>query len=247
MYRRWRQSLCVVACHHGHVLPDADRSLATWLRRLLPEGTGIRFEAPDPEWTARLPEPRFIDVFLHDVRHDPRGQESGWCDIRDARGRVVGRRPAAQYYRLSYLTTAWSGGTAAERVAAEHEMLGLLLNACAHQGVLPDDCLAGTLAECGQKAVLECSPGDSAGAPGPLWAGLGIAPRVSLELVLVAAATPPVLSEIAPPAREIVLNAAELLPPSRPGAQGADTPPAERRPFGTTRRWEKQTVNEPAK
>lgn len=239
-----RQSLCLAACHYGHVLPDADRSLANWLRRLLPDGTGIRFEAPDPQWATRLPEPRFIDVFLHSVRRDARGKESGWSDVRDEQGRVVGRRPAAQYYQLAYLATAWARADApAERVAAEHELLGLILDGCAHLGVLPDDCVAGTLAEADLKTVLECSPADSHVTAAPLWSGFGITPRACLDLVLVAPCRPPVLADIAPPAREIVLNAAELSPPAKPPAVGVAAPPAEPS-FGTLRRWEKQTVYE---
>jgi hypothetical protein len=244
MCRHWQQSLPLVACQHGHVLPDADRSLANWLRRLLPAGTGIRFEAPDPQWATRLPEPRFVDVFLHGIRQDDRGQESGWSDVRDTQGRVVGRRPAAQYYQLAYLATAWAGtGTAADRVEAEHELLGVMLNGCAHQGVMPDDCLEGILAECGLKTVLECSPADSRSLAGTIWSGLGIAPRACLDLVVIAPSRPPVLADIAPPAREIVLNAAELNPPARPSAQ--DGAASAERSFGTLRRWEKQTVHEP--
>jgi hypothetical protein len=245
MCRYWRQPSRLGACHDGQVLPDADRSLANWLRRLLPEGAGIRFEAPDPQWATRLPEPCFVDVFLHGIRQDNRGQESGWSDIRDAQGRVVGRRPAAQYYQLAYLATAWAGtGAAAERVAAEHELLGVMLSGCAHHGVMPDDCLEGTLADSGLKTVLECSPADSHTLAGTLWSGLGIAPRACLDLVLIAPTRPPVLADVAPPAREIVLNAAELSPPARPSAAGAAAPSAERS-FGTLRRWEKQTVYEP--
>ncbi len=206
------------ALHDGHVLRDADQSLASWLGRLLPPGIGLRFEPPDPAWQTRPPEPLFVDAFLHSIRQDARGRQSGWADQRDADGRVIGRQPAAQYYRLSYLITVWAagGGGAAERVVAEHEVLGLLLNACAHQTVLPADCLVGTLADSGLATVLECAPEDSAAGAGvgagagiaALWTGLGIAPHAHLELVLIAPARPPVLTELAPPVREIVLNAA---------------------------------------
>lgn len=244
MCRHRRQAFGVVACHHGHVLPDADQSLANLLRRLLPDGTGIRFEAPDPRWATRLPEPRFVDVFLHSVRQSARGKESGWSEIRDAQGRVVGRRPAAQYYQLAYLATAWAEADAApDRVAAEHELLGLVLSGCAHLGVLPDDCVTGALAEAGLKTVLECSPADSHAAGPPPWSGLGVTPRAWLDLVLVAPSRPPMLADIAPPAREIVLNAAELSRPAKPAAAGAADQPAEPS-FGTLRRWEKQTVYE---
>jgi Pvc16 N-terminal domain len=228
------------------VLRDADRSLANWLGRQLPAGVGLRFDAPDPQWTKRPPEPLFIDAFLHSVLRDERGHQSGWSDLRDADGRVVGRQGAAQYFRLGYLITAWAArpeppGDAADRAMAEHEVLGFVLDACAQYGVLPDDCLEGSLAESGVKTVLECAQADSPAAPGALWAGLGIGPRAYLELVLVAPAKAPVLADIAPPAREIVLNADQ---PARadPGSAPASQP---ERPFGTLRRWDKQTINEP--
>jgi len=203
----------------------------------------VRFEAPDPRWAAHPPEPCFVDLFLHSVRQDTRGRESGWSDVRDGDGRVVGRRPAAQYYRFSYLVTAWAGASAQEGVAAEHETLGLLLNGCAYQYALPADCLEGTLAEGGEKAVLECSPADSPAASGQYWAGFGIAPRAHLDLVLVAPVRPPLLTGIAPPAREIMLNAAGLPAPAEPIA-AATAAPSSQPSFGTLRRWQKQTIQE---
>lgn len=229
------------------MLSDADQSLASWLRRLLPSDVGIRFEPPDPQWVTKPPEDRFVNAFLHAIRQDSRGQQSGWSDLRDEEGRVVGRRPAAQYYRLAYLATVWvaaaGAGGAADRIAAEHEILGGLLNGCAQQGVLPLDCLRGSLAEAGVTTVLECSPVDSLAATGTLWSGFGLAPRAFLELVLVAPAAPPVLTEIAPPAREIVLSAGPDVP-ARAAAPAAAQQGS--RPFGTLRRWEKQTTIEPS-
>lgn len=224
--------------HDGQVLRDADRSLANWLGRLLPPGVGVRFETPEPQWTARPPEPLFVDAFLHSIGQDARGGQSGWSDLRDADGRVVGRRQAARFFRLSYLITAWAArrsadGDADGRVIAEHDVLGLVLNACAHHGVLPSDCLEGALTESGLQTVLECEAGSPITANG-LWAGLGIVPRAHLDLTLVAPAVPPVLTDIAPPAREIVVNAGQELTTSAPIEH----------PFGTLRRWEKQTINE---
>jgi hypothetical protein len=233
--------------HDGLVLRDADRSLAGWLGRVLPPGIGLRFEAPDPQWAQRPPEPLFVDAFLHGVRQDARGRRSGWSDLRDADGRIVGRQPAAQYFRLSYLVTAWASGQdtdggAGDRALAEHEVLGFVLDACGQHGVLPDDCLEGALAASGLQTVLECAPEDSAVA-GALWSGLGIGPRACLELVLVAPARPPALTELAPPARELVLNASQQ--PTGTQAAAAGSPATERdRPFGTLRRWERTTIEE---
>lgn len=228
--------------HHGHVLRDADRSLANWLGRVLPPGVGVRFEPPAPQWVAKPPEPLFVDAFLHSVMQDARGPQSGWSDLRDSDGRVVGRQPATRYFRLTYLITAWAAGqggadTGSDRMMAEHEALGFVIDACARHGALPDDCVEGALAESGTQIVLECAPADSPAVAAALWAGLGLAPRTHIELVLVAPSKPPVLTDMAPPAREIVLNA-EQEPAGSPDGGTSQVP------FGTLRRWEKRTINE---
>jgi hypothetical protein len=219
------------------VLRDADRSLASFLRRLLPPGVGLRFETPDPRWLARPPEPLFISAFLHSVRQDDRGRQSGWSDVRDAGGRVTGRQPAATYFRLAYLITAWSAREGTESAeGTEHEALGSVLAAVAHQSVLPADCLEGALARGGPPPVLECAPADSPPIAGALWAGLGIGPRAHFELVLITPSEPPIITDLAPPARELVLNASQ-------DAVTVARPPE--RPLRTVHRWEKQTTNEP--
>lgn len=230
--------------HDGQVLRDADRSLANWLGRSLPPGVGLRFEAPASQWLTKPPEPLFVNAFLYQITQDTRGRQSGWSELRDSDGRVVGRQPAAQYFRLAYLITAWASGHGgdAERVLAEHELLGFVLDACAQHGVLPDDCVEGALAESGAKTVLEFPPADSSLATSGTWAGLGIAPRAHVELALVAPARPPVLTDLAPPAREIVLNAADTQANATVDSTGQGGQPPI--PFGTLRRWEKRTVNE---
>jgi hypothetical protein len=237
------------AVHDGRVLRDADRSLASWLGQLLPPGVGLRFEAPDPQWLSKPPEPLFLSAFLHTIRQDPRGRQSGWSDLRDADGRVVGRQAAPPYYRLGYLITAWASGQVADglsdRAMAEHEVLGLVVDGCASFAVLPDDCLEGTLADGAAKTVIECATTDSPAVAAATWTGLGIGPRAHLELILVTPARAVVLADIAPPAREIVLNAGQQPGTEVTRATAADLKPAATHPFGTLRRWEKQTINEP--
>jgi uncharacterized protein DUF4255 len=246
-----------ISCHHAHqpvsrpvhdgqVLRDADRSLASWLGRVLPPGVGLRFEAPDPQWPTQPPETLFADVFLHAIREDRRGRQSGWSEQRDANGQVTGRQPPPQYYQLSYLITVWSarqgsGGSAGDQALAEHEVLGQLLTACAHQPVLPADCLEGTLAVAGVSVALECAPADSQ-LTSAVWSGLRLSPRAHFELILVAPAIAPVLADLAPPAREIELNASEL-PASGAAARGHAGPGTGS--FASSRRWEKQRISEP--
>jgi hypothetical protein len=235
------------------VLRDADRSLASWLGQLLPPGAGLRFEAPDPGWLSEPPEPLFLSAFLLSVRQDARGRQSGWSDLRDPDGRVVGRQAAAPHYRLSYLITAWAASqvtgsppdSASDIAMAEHELLGLVVDGCASHGVLPDDCLEGVLADGAASTVIECAAADSPSLAATTWAGLGIGPRAHLELALVAPARAAVLAEIAPPAREIVLNAAQRQAPAKASPPSPAASPAAGPAFGTLRRWEKQTITEP--
>ncbi|HWF80329.1 MAG TPA: Pvc16 family protein [Streptosporangiaceae bacterium] len=237
------------------MLRDADRSLANWLGQALPPGVGLRFEPPAPHWVAKPPEPLFVDAFLHSVKQDSRGGQSGWSELRDSDGRLVGRQPTTRYFRLTYLITAWATGQGDgagsqradyERVLAEHEVLGFVLDACVRHGSLPSDCLEGTLAESGTQTLLECAPADSPTSASALWAGLSLAPRAHIELVLVTPTRPPVLTDLAPPAREIVLNAGQEPGVSPARASTAFTQQPAQGPFGTLRRWEKHTVNEPA-
>lgn len=232
------------------MLRDADRSLANWLANLLPPGVGLRFEAPDPQWLSQPPEPLFLSAFLHSVRQDARGRQSGWSDLRDSGGRVVGRQAPPPHFRLGYLITAWAAGQVtdnpSDRAMAEHEILGLVLEGCANLGVLPQDCLEGALADSAAKIVVECGAVDSPVFAAAGWSDLGIGPRTHLELALVAPARPVVLTDIAPPAREIVLNAGQLPGPPGPRAIAPDPGSAAGQPFGTVRRWEKRTISESA-
>jgi hypothetical protein len=216
----------------GGVLRDADRSLANFLRGLLPPGVGLRFETPNLKWQTHPPEPLFVSAFLHSVRQDDRGGQAGWSEVRDDDGRITGRQAAAAFFRLAYLITAWSApdrtADPAEQAIDEHEALGSLLVATAHRSVLPADCLEGTLAGNGTQSVVECAPAGSPSDTSPLWAGLGITPRAHFELVLITSSVPPVITDLAPPVRELILNASQDA--ARPAPGGS---------FDTVRRWHK--------
>lgn len=237
------------------MLADADASLACWLARHLPADFGIRFDAPRPSWADQPPEPPFVDVFLSDVRQDGDGRAGDWADVRDDCGRVVGRQRAPQRYRLRYLLTAWadagagaepngSRATAAALAArpevAEHELLGLLLCACATQDALPDECLHGSLAGTGLPTLLRCAPADGRDDLARLWTGFGLPPRAFLDLLLIVPVLPPLDRDLAPPAREITLD----LTAARTGSAATTEPRG--RPLGSTRRWERKTVTEHA-
>lgn len=241
------------------MLRDADLSLANWLRQILPPDTGVTFAAPRADWERRESGSAFVSAFLREVRRDTQDlARSGWSDARDQDGLVVGRQLAPRYYRLSYLITAWAqaggGGDdaddeASRRMLEEHELLGLLVDACTATDAIPDDQLTGALAEAAIPCFVRCGGEESSSPAQSPWADFGIAPHAHLELELVAPVVPPLVTDLAPPAREIVLVAAQT-PANKPTDDApAPTAPAPvgappSRPTGTVRRWERSTIIE---
>jgi hypothetical protein len=248
------------------MLGDADLSLARWLERVLPSGTAVRFDAPRADWQRRDRGPAFVGAFLRTVtRASGDLPRSGWTETRDDDGRLVGRQSGPRYYRLSYLITAWapvSGNDdgSSRSTLEEHELLGVLIDACTNAEVIEQDLLAGSLAEAGLPCFVRCAGDDGRPAADP-WSGLGIAPHTHLELELVAPVVPRPVTEFAPPARQIVLRAHQdpaLEAPDDADASAASgtagtlvvqsapaTAPASPRTQGTVRRWERTTVVEP--
>jgi hypothetical protein len=243
------------------MLRDADLSLANWLERVLPPDTGVRFDAPRADWESRGPGSAFVSAFLRTVCRD--GKElpgSGWLEARDQDGRLVGRQPTARYFRLSYLVTAWAAvvdgdDDASRGTLEEHEMLGLLIDACTDTEVLPQDQLTGALAEAGLPCFVRCADEDAGRSTTNLWTGFGISAHTHLELDLVAPVVPPMVTELAVPAREIVLVGQQATPnPDAPGGTtasagsgdaGRSDPAPPGRTAGTVRRWERSTIIEP--
>lgn len=229
------------------MLRDADASLANWLAGVLPPGTGVRFDAPHPGWEGAAAAAPFVSLFLHGVRrHGGELPAAGWTQVRDSGGRLLGRQSAARYYQASYVVTAWAAAAGPESGASaqaleEHGLLGLLLLACTDADTLAEDHLTGALAEAGRPSFVRCADEPERTAQG-LWPGLGIAPRAHLVLELVAPVVPPMVTELAPPAREIALGASRL--PATPAAP--DGQPGTVHP-GTARRWERSSVTEPTR
>ena len=240
------------------MLRDADLSLANWFERMLPSGTGVRFDAPRADWQqpGRGSGAAFLAAFLCEVSRDGRDlPPSGWSELRDGDGRLVGRQAAPRYYRLAYLVTAWAAAAGADhdpsrRTIEEHELLGRLVDACTNTDSLGDDDLTGTLAEAGLPTFVRCAvygPGGSA--TQGLWSGFGIAPRAHLVLEVVAPVLPAPETDLAPPARELVLNAEQLPGPGPSGEAAAAIGPGQSGTASTgtgavVRRWERSTIIE---
>ncbi|QMU78016.1 DUF4255 domain-containing protein [Streptacidiphilus sp. PB12-B1b] len=239
------------------MLRDADLSLANWLGSVLPPGTGVRFDAPCAAWQEQAAGAPFVSLFLGDIRRD--GQEqpaSGWSEVRDTEGRLLGTQPAARHYRVSYTVTAWADPAAApdrsRQTMEEHGLLGLLIDACSTADTLADDHLTGALAEAGLPSFVRCGGDEPGRSAAGLWSGFGITPRAHLVLELVAPVVPPLVTDLASPARELVLGASRVPagPAATPAAAAAGTATGSAaEAVGTgagVRRWERRTLTESA-
>lgn len=236
------------------MLRDADLSLVNWFGRMMPPDTGVRFDAPTADWQRPGGSgAAFLSVFLCEVSRDSRDMPpSGWSELRNGEGRLVGRQAAPRYYSLTYLVTAWAAAAGAKddasrRTIEEHELLGLLIEGCTNADTLGESHLTGSLAEAGLPTFVRCVVhGQGPAAAQGLWPGFGIAPRAHLVLELVAPVLPAPEIDLAPPAREIVLGAEQLPGPGPSGELERAIGPS---PAGTgvaARRWERSTIIERA-
>lgn len=227
------------------MLRDVDRSVANWLAQVLPPGTRVRFDAPQASWSAPGGDAA-VGAFLHGIRRDELGRDSsGWTEVRDGDGRLLGRQPSVVHYQLSYMIAAWAAPALVseapeQAVAVEHELLGLILEACCATGVLPQHALEGALAETDLPTSLRCGGEEALAGAARLWAGFGIAPRAHLVLELVVAIVPPMVAELGPPVRRVALAAQQLPEPA-----GAFTEAGSRPNAGSLLRTGRSTITEP--
>lgn len=201
------------------MLHDVDRSLRALLCRCLPQGTGVEFGASPPVEPDRL----LLNGFLYDIREDVSSLAGYADDIRAVDGTVTARRMPIRRYRLRYLLTAWVG-TASE--VTEHELLAAVLAGCVEHQTIPADCLVGSLAGIEQLVTLRCAPADEQPVGLDVWARLGVPPRTTLDLVVIAPLLPPARTGLAEPPAEFDLRPAPRRSPDRPEQ------PVGRRPRG---------------
>jgi hypothetical protein len=217
---------------------------------MLPPGTGIRFDAPGPDWLRHPPERPFVDVFLYDIAEDTGGLTADGALVRSPVGQPLAWQPPVRRYRLSYLLTAWSAD-----VPSDHELLGAVMAGCAATAVIPPDCLHGALLDAGLPVHVQCAPPREAAGAAPsatsaagLCQALGVPPRAALTLAMVAPVLPAPSTDVAPPARSIDLGmtASAQAPPAPVAQPSAPSKPSSTSPSGRTtlRRWERTRITE---
>lgn len=138
----------------------------------------VEFDAPTRDWAAKRTTPA-IDVYLYDIREDLARRQAEPLPVVNEDGVVVGRRRPPRHYRLSYLVTAWT-----QRSEDEHRLLSSVLNAFLPHDALPQDVLAGALAQA-EAAVYTTigRPPPEERSIGEIWTAMGGELKPSLDLV----------------------------------------------------------------
>ncbi len=178
------------------MIAEVDDALRDLVRNEALAGSDVEvvFDAPTKDWAARRNAPT-VNLYLYDVREDLRRRERGWSEERDADGVVVARRPAARYFKLSYLLTAWT-----QRPEDEHRLLDDLLRTFLQYDALPDRLVTGRLAETRLDVPVTVGlppPEDRAFAD--VWSALGGELKPSLDLVVAAPIDTGVVYPVGPP------------------------------------------------
>ncbi|HEX5113630.1 MAG TPA: Pvc16 family protein [Pseudonocardiaceae bacterium] len=191
------------------MIHDVDESLRAFLLRCLPDGARVEFTRPRVDEPA---ESLLLNGFLFDIREDVSSLAAYSDDIRAIDGTVAVRRMPVRRYRLRYLLTAWTGQDAA---VSEHQLLGAVMVGCVEHQTMPADCLAGSLADTGHLVTLRCAPSDEEPVGIDPWVRLGLPPRTTLDLIVIAPLIPPSHTELADAPSEFNL---------RPGPQRRQPP-----------------------
>lgn len=200
------------------MIHDVDESLRAFLSRCLPDGTRLEFTRPRVDQPA---ESVLLNGFLYDIREDVSSLAAYSDDIRAIDGTVSARRMPVRRYRLRYLLTAWTAEGAA---VSEHQLLGAVLVGCVEHQTLPDDCLAGSLADTGHLVTLRCAPSDDEPVGVDPWVRLGLPPRTTLDLIVIAPLIPPSHGDVAGAPGEFSLRPSQRRPQPPPVAQPGRRP-----------------------
>lgn len=148
-----------------------------------------------------------VACVLVDITENTDRRVADWADVRDGSGRITGRRPPTQYYRLRYLVAAWDAS-----VTVEHRLLGALLDACVATPVLPAGLLDDRLTAGGESVRLQVALPAGAGEPPlcDLWTALEQPMRASLTLLVEAAVRAPLDTDIAAPAEQLSMTVGQV-------------------------------------
>jgi hypothetical protein len=181
------------------VIHEISEALETLVEQRAVEGAGVEvvFDAPTKDWASRRNTPT-VDLYLYDIREDPRRRAAGVYNDRDEGGVLRATMELPRYFRLSYLATAWT-----QRPEDEHRLLAAMLSCFIRHHVVPQEMLTGSLADIGIPVLLEVAkPPPENRQISEVWTSLGGELKASLDLVITAPMTFAPVAVGAPPAEE---------------------------------------------
>jgi hypothetical protein len=210
------------------VISQIDEALRTLVRTEALDGAEVDvvLDAPTKDWAARRNAPT-VNLYLYDIREDLRRRERGWSEERGPDGHVVARRPSPRFFKMSYLVTAWT-----QRPEDEHQLLAALLRCFLRHDAMPDDLVAGSLAETGLEVPITVGlppPEDRAFAD--VWSALGGELKPSLDVVVIAPVDTGLVYPAAPRVREgTFVDLADSVDGGRDEHRHRHTPPPRSTP-----------------
>lgn len=186
---------------------DLDASVASLVTAELASVTSavptVDFLRPGDDGFDATPKKPRLNLFMFRLDEDSSRRTPEWTDVRDADGRVIGRRPPTRWINVRYVATGWSSDP-----ATEHRVLSELMRAFVTDRLIGADHRLGVFAddeqliESGDQLLVTCMPlGPAAGPLRPIE--LGMRPALELSVVVPIRAT--VSTDVGPPAREFAM------------------------------------------
>ena len=176
------------------MLHALNMSLESFLRADVPLPAAqidVEFGAPDRDWSARLTRPT-LSIFLHEVRRSTSRSVTGTVTRQSSAG--YAREQLAPFVRVRWCISLWTS-----EPSDEHRVLGDLLSLVVTTGGIPPEHLVAPLDALGNPVELALASEDVRSSA-DIWSGLGVAPRLAVELVgILPVAAPFVRAVPAPP------------------------------------------------
>lgn len=224
------------------MVDDVDAALAALFGTAKDPKLPCAFDAPTPEWSAKVKSPT-LNLFLLQVHENNDARPGAWADVRDDTGNTVGRQPPLRRYDLRYVLSAW-----ANTIDAEHRLLAGVLTLVPAYDTVPAELLTGTLADRELPVRLRIAQDDLGISITDVWSSLGQPPRTSLALVVTAPLLPTLVTDLAPPADQLDIGLAGARPlPGRapiPDLSGVEPVDARVSQDEDAPKWTKYRVRE---
>lgn len=189
------------------MIADVDQALRAIIEEDALQGASVEvtFDAPTKEWAGKRTGPT-VDVFLYDIREDPRRRQNGMVNEYSG-DHITARHLPPRSFRLSYLVAAWT-----QRAEDEHALLARLLTCFLQYPVIPSQHVGGTLADTGLPVLMSVAlPPSEDRSFADVWSALGGELKPSLDVVVTAPLAVPSPFSVGPPVRQPAVVVAEGL------------------------------------